>query len=99
MRDPIHWIKPHEPRTIPRAPCNFSRFSATHRRLHQRPAAQDDEYSDRMESEARHFEPSQSQNRQRTRCEVAPVRRRKHAMLEVGAEKVKIGDNENCQAL
>ena len=99
MRDPIHRVQPYQARPIPRAPGNFPGFGATHRRLHQRPPTQDDEHADGMETQARYFEPRQSEDRQSACREVAPIRWWKHTMLEVGREKVKIGDEQNGKAL
>src|SRR4029077_13698340 len=99
MRDPIHRVKPYETRPIPRAPGNFSLFGATHGRLHERPTAQDDEHTDGMETETRYFEPGESEDRQCACRDATPIRRRKHAVLEVGREKVKIGNEQNGKAL
>ena len=99
MRDPIHRVQPYEPRPIPRAPGNLFLFGATRGRLHERPTAQDDEHAHGMETKARYFEPDQSEDRQRDRRDVAPIRRRKHAMLEVSREKVKIDDEQDGEAL
>src|SRR6187551_44720 len=99
MRDPIHRIQPQEARPIPRAPGNFSLFSATLGRLHERPTAQNDEHTDCMKTQARYFEPGQSKDRQGSHREVAPIRWRKYAMLEVGREKMKIDDKKNRQRL
>jgi len=52
-----------------------------------------------METQARYFEPRQSEDRQSACREVAPIRWWKHTMLEVGREKVKIGDEQNGEAL
>src|SRR5207248_11351932 len=68
-------------------------------RLHQRPAAKDDEHANSMETESRYFEPNQSQNGYRAGCESAPIGRRQCAVLEVSPEKVKVRNNENRQSL
>ena len=68
-------------------------------RLHERPTAQDDEHAHCMETKPRYFEPGQSEDRQYGPRNVAPIRRRKHAMLEIGREKMKIDDKQNRQAL
>jgi len=52
-----------------------------------------------METQPRYFYPGQSQDGQRAGREIAPVRRRKEAVFEVGREKVKIDDEENRQGL
>src|ERR1051326_5206930 len=99
MRDPVHWIKPQDPRAIPCAPGDRTRFDPSHRGLHQRPAAQDDEHPDGVETESRHMKPRESQDSQRARGEIAPVSWRKNAVFEIRSEKVKVSDEENCQPL
>src|ERR687892_914498 len=101
MRDPVHRIKPQESRLIPRAPSRSrgTRFGPAHRRLHQRPPAEDDENSNGMETESRYFQPHQSRDGQRAGCKPAPISGRKNAVLEIGPEKMKVSDKENRQAL
>ena len=52
-----------------------------------------------MEPESRYFEPCQSEDGQRARREIAPVGRRKNAVLEIRPEKMKVRDEKNCQTL
>ena len=52
-----------------------------------------------MKTEPRNLYPGEPQNRQRTRREIAPVRGPQDPVLEIGREKVKIGDEENRQPL
>src|SRR2546430_16283820 len=98
MRDPIHWIKPGKSRDVPFTPCDVTRFGASHRRLHQCPAAQNDERAYRVETEARNLPPGAAQDRHRPGDQIAPVVWRKLVMLEDGAEKMKVNDEQNRQA-
>ena len=52
-----------------------------------------------METETGYFEPGEAEDRQCACRDGPPVRRRKHAVLEVSREKVKIGDEQNGEAL
>src|SRR6476659_7529649 len=99
MRDPVHRVKPKKPRAVPVTPRDRTRLGTSHRRLHQRPAAQDDENADGVETQSRNLKPNRSQNSQRAGCNVAPVGWRKNAMLEIGSEKMKVCDEKNCQPL
>jgi hypothetical protein len=52
-----------------------------------------------MEPEPGNLKPRGPQDGRGTGEEVAPVGRRKRPVLEVGSEKMKVNDPENCQAL
>src|SRR5437762_12702268 len=95
MRDPVHRVKAHESPAVPRAPRNPTYFGAGHGRLHQRPAAQNDERTDGVETEAGDLPPGAAQDRHHSRDKTAPIRSRKLVMLENGPEKMKIADKEN----
>ena len=51
-----------------------------------------------MEAESGNVEPDVFKNRDRAVDEIAPVRRRKFSVLEIGPEKMKINDREDGQS-
>src|SRR6266853_641448 len=57
VRHPVHRIKPQKPRAIPCTPGDRIRFGPACCRVHERPPAKDDEYTDGMETEPRYFKP------------------------------------------
>src|SRR5207248_10295781 len=97
MRDPIHRIEAQKERAVPASPCQGPRCYPARCRFHQRPPAENDENTDRVQTDPRNFQPHHPKNRDRAGGKTTPVIRGELGVLETSVEKMKINDPGNVE--